>query len=84
MEIFLKINGIDLSEKVTSTMFLDRRNQYEYIINLDDYYILNPIPKNQTISLNLNQEVIYEENIDVDYEIQTKDTGTTIRIRVNK
>jgi hypothetical protein len=39
MEIFLKINGIDLSEKVTSTMFLDRRNQYEYIINLDDYYI---------------------------------------------
>jgi hypothetical protein len=34
--------------------------------------------------ITLNQEVIYEENIDVDYEIQTKDTGTTIRIRVNK
>lgn len=83
-DVKFQINEDDLTQYITEFLFVDRRTYYEYSIILDKYYILSPYPKDSQITLILNDQVIFDKNTNVDFEIVVRETGSTVRIRINK
>lgn len=80
----LIINGTDYSDKITDVNFIDKRTQTDYLITMEKYYITDPLPSNQSITLKFNDILIIENNTNIDFEINTRNLGTTIRIKVEK
>lgn len=83
MDINLIINGTDFSDKIKDFSFLDRRNITEYIFSLDET-ILTPLPSNSSFTVMINNETIFENSTDIEYELATRETGSIIRIRIDK
>lgn len=83
MDINLIINGTDFSDKIKDFNFLDRRNITEYIFSLDET-ILTPLPSNSSFTVMINNETLFENSTDIEYELATRETGSIIRIRIDK
>lgn len=77
------LNGEDLTDKVSNVTFIDRKENQEYTLTLQNYFVYKPLPKNPQFEFILGDLTITSDQ-NVELELISNSSGTTIRIRQTK
>ena len=77
------LNGEDLTDKVSNVTFIDRKENQEYTLTLQNYFVYKPLPKNPQFEFILGDLTITSDQ-NVELELISNSSGTTIRIRHTK
>lgn len=77
------LNGEDLTDKVSNVTFFDRKENQEYTLTLQNYFVYKPLPKNPQFEFILGDLTITSDQ-NVELELISNSSGTTIRIRQTK
>ncbi len=77
------LNGEDLTDKVSNVTFMDRKENQEYTLTLQNYFVYKPLPKNPQFEFILGDLTITSDQ-NVELELISNSSGTTIRIRQTK
>lgn len=77
------LNGEDLTDKVSNVTFIDRKENQEYTLTLQKYFVYKPLPKNPQFEFILGDLTITSDQ-NVELELISNSSGTTIRIRQTK
>lgn len=77
------LNGENLTDKVSNVTFMDRKENQEYTLTLQNYFVYKPLPKNPQFEFILGDLTITSDQ-NVELELISNSSGTTIRIRQTK